>query len=197
MPKVPMDYSKTHIYKIVCNDLNVKDCYLGHTTNFAKRKNQHKRTCYNEKDRHYNIYLYKFIRENGGWENFDMILINTHNLNNSMEARQKEREYIEQIKPSLNKIIPYKSKEEIKEYVKEWSKENATHLQQYKQGWYLDRQDDYKQKFRNYYNSKKEEMSEKSKEKMICDCGSEFRKKEKARHLKSIKHQQYLQTIEN
>jgi len=46
MPKVPTDYSKTIIYKIVCNDLNVNECYIGHTTNFIKRKGQHKSLLY-------------------------------------------------------------------------------------------------------------------------------------------------------
>jgi len=32
---------------------------------------------------------------------------------------------------------------------------------------------------------------------MLCDCGSEFRKDDKARHYKSLKHQDYLKTIKN
>jgi hypothetical protein len=42
MPKKLIDYSKTIIYKIVCNDLNIKDVYVGHTTNFIKSKALHK-----------------------------------------------------------------------------------------------------------------------------------------------------------
>ena len=37
MPKQIIDYSKNIIYKMVCNDLNVKDVYVGHTTNFINR----------------------------------------------------------------------------------------------------------------------------------------------------------------
>ena len=37
MPKLPIDYSKTIIYKIICCDLNIKDCYVGHTTDFTRR----------------------------------------------------------------------------------------------------------------------------------------------------------------
>ena len=47
MPKVAMDYSKTHFYKIVCKDLSIKDCYVGHTTNLMKRKHHHKNLCIN------------------------------------------------------------------------------------------------------------------------------------------------------
>ena len=42
MPRVPIDYSQTHFYKIVCRNTDIKDCYVGHTTDFTKRKNRHK-----------------------------------------------------------------------------------------------------------------------------------------------------------
>jgi hypothetical protein len=32
------NYQNTVIYKIVCNDLSIKDLYVRHTTNFRKRK---------------------------------------------------------------------------------------------------------------------------------------------------------------
>ena len=87
MPKKEVDYSKTHFYKIVCRDLSIKDCYVGPTTDFNTRKSNHKTTCNNERDQvHYNFYLYQFIRENGGFENFDMILINTEQCENAFYA---------------------------------------------------------------------------------------------------------------
>ncbi len=49
MPKTKIDYSKTIIYRIVCKDLSITECYVGHTTNFTKRKCQHKNDCNNEK----------------------------------------------------------------------------------------------------------------------------------------------------
>ena len=45
-----------------------------------------------------------------------MILIKTDKCENEIDARSKERDYIEQYKASLNKIkIPYVSEEEKKE----------------------------------------------------------------------------------
>jgi predicted GIY-YIG superfamily endonuclease len=55
MPIKIIDYTKTIFYKIVCNDLNIKECYIGHTTNFRKRKNHHKTVCNNENNKGYNI----------------------------------------------------------------------------------------------------------------------------------------------
>ena len=48
MPKKEINYQNTIIYKIVCNDLNVKDVYVGNTTDFTKRKWSHKSDCYND-----------------------------------------------------------------------------------------------------------------------------------------------------
>ena len=66
MPKVPMDYSKSVIYKICCRDKSITDVYIGSTTNFIKRKTLHKYNCTNEKSKGYNRYVYGFIRENCG-----------------------------------------------------------------------------------------------------------------------------------
>jgi predicted GIY-YIG superfamily endonuclease len=51
MPKKPMDYSNVSFYKIVPNDTNLNFVYVGHTTNFVKRKCQHKSDCNNENDK--------------------------------------------------------------------------------------------------------------------------------------------------
>ena len=42
MPRLPTDYSKGFIYKLCCLDVNIKDIYVGSSTNFKERKKQHK-----------------------------------------------------------------------------------------------------------------------------------------------------------
>jgi len=42
-----VNYEKSTIYKIVCKDVNIKDCYVGSTTNFNRRKQEHKYNCNN------------------------------------------------------------------------------------------------------------------------------------------------------
>jgi predicted GIY-YIG superfamily endonuclease len=68
MVKKEVDYSNTVIYKIVCKDESIKDLYVGHTTNFDKRKYQHKLCCsQNIKNNNINnSKIYKTINENGG-----------------------------------------------------------------------------------------------------------------------------------
>jgi predicted GIY-YIG superfamily endonuclease len=51
MPRLPIDYANTLIYKIVCNDLNVTECYVGHTTDFTRRKSNHRYRCITETEK--------------------------------------------------------------------------------------------------------------------------------------------------
>jgi hypothetical protein len=119
MPRLPIDYSKTIIYKIVCNDLNITDIYVGSTTDFTRRKNEHKRCCTNEKSKSYNLKVYQTIRDNGGWDNFTMFEIEKYNCNNSNEAHARERHYYELLNAKLNIRYPNRSKKEYMESNKE------------------------------------------------------------------------------
>ena len=56
----------------------------------------------------YNLNVYTFIRNSGGWDNWSMVIIEKYKCNNSLEAKQKERHYIEQLQASLNSNIPTK-----------------------------------------------------------------------------------------
>lgn len=112
MPVNKIDYSKTIIYRIVCKDTNITDCYVGKTTDLRSRKTQHKNTCNNENDRHYNIYIYQFIRNNGGWFNWDMVEIEKYEAIDSNDALKRERYWIEFYKASLNKVIPLRTPNE-------------------------------------------------------------------------------------
>lgn len=107
MPKETIDYSNTIIYKIYCKDETIKDLYVGHTTNFQQRKYRHKIACNNNKT---DIKIYNVIRENGGWENWDMIEIAQYNCKNSTEARIKEHEHYNVLKASLNSCPPFVDK---------------------------------------------------------------------------------------
>ena len=106
MPKKEIDYQNTIIYKIVCNDLNVKDVYVGHTTNFTKRKTRHKYDCINHNSKKRNLKVYETIRDNGGWENWSMIEIEKYNCNDCNEACSRERYWYELLNANLNMICP-------------------------------------------------------------------------------------------
>jgi hypothetical protein len=107
MPKTEIDYSNTIIYKITCNDVNNKDVYVGHTTNFVQRKHAHKQSCINEKSTNYKCKLYEVIRNNGGWNNWKMEIVNFFNCKDHYEARIKEQEFFVSLNATLNSIEPF------------------------------------------------------------------------------------------
>lgn len=62
------NYAKSIIYTIQKDEL----VYVGSTTNFIKRKSQHKHDCNNETSKHYNLKVYTMIRANGGFSKFQI-----------------------------------------------------------------------------------------------------------------------------
>lgn len=102
MPSKEIDYSNTVFYKIYCKDDSVKDLYVGHTTDFNKRKRQHKRSCISGENRK----VYKCIRENGGWNNWEMLIIGYKRCENLYDARRIEQEYFESLEATLNSVEP-------------------------------------------------------------------------------------------
>ena len=104
MPKTPIDYSKTQIYKWVCNDPDIISCYVGHTTNWVKRKAAHKLVCNDEKSNSHHFQIYQIMRTNGGIENWNMILVEDYPCDNSREAEKREQYWKDELKPDMNTI---------------------------------------------------------------------------------------------
>jgi hypothetical protein len=113
MPRKEIDYSKTVIYKIVCNDLAITDLYVGSTTNFTRRKSQHRERC----KKLFNIKIYQIIKDNGGWENWSMLQIEEFPCVSGNEARARERHWYEQLNANLNTICPFR--EDSNDYYQE------------------------------------------------------------------------------
>ena len=172
MPRLPVDYNNTVIYKIVCNDLSIKDLYVGHTTDFRTRKNQHKTMC-NRSNEKYNYKVYQVIRNNGGWDNWSMIEIEKFQCNDSNEATARERYWIEQLKASLNSCIPHRTKGE---WHAEYYEKNKEHLRNY---------------CKDYFEKNKERLYEK----VDCECGLKFMFMKKVRHLNSNRHKRLLNEL--
>jgi len=106
MSKPATDYSNTIIYKITCKDETISDVYVGHTTNFVQRKCAHKISCMNSKSGNHNCKVYQVIRNNGGWDNWKMMIIAFYNCKDLYEARKKEQQHYVELKANLNSIEP-------------------------------------------------------------------------------------------
>jgi hypothetical protein len=102
MPRKSSDYSRTVIYKLVCNDIAVKDFYVGHTTGFSNRKWVHKNDCNNPNKNKNKIYT--IINENGGWDNWKMVEIEKFSCKDGNEARAREKHFADLLQPTMNTI---------------------------------------------------------------------------------------------
>jgi len=101
-----MDFSC--VYRLQCKDKEIKEIYIGSTKNYSIRKRLHKSSCNNKKNKDYNYPIYKFIRENGNWNNWEMIVeVKTPN-HNKEERLELEQIYIELLKPQLNSLSAIK-----------------------------------------------------------------------------------------
>ena len=81
------------IYKIV-SKIDRNKIYIGSTWNFTRRKSEHKSDCYNKNSKKYNTTLYKYIRENGGWNEFELSIIECKNYDSIREREHTEQHYI-------------------------------------------------------------------------------------------------------
>ena len=159
-------YNNGLIYKIVCKDSTITDIYVGSTCNFYRRTAQHKQECMNIKRHEYNYYKNKFIRDNGGWDNWTMIEIKKFPCNTKRELELEERKHFEELKPTLNKNIPTRSG-------KEWYETNKESLLKVKKKWKENNKDYIIQQNQVY--------------------GKIYTKQNKKRHEKTKKHLEYLE----
>ena len=213
MPKKPIDYSKGFIYRLVCKDLSVKEIYVGSSTNFRQRKAQHKCSCTKEGNRDYYCKVYEYIRNNGGWDNWDMVLLEKYPCNDKYELTKRERYWTEELKASLNSNVPSRTQEEYyeehKEYLdnkkREWEKKNYEKIKEKRntpEGKERKRISDKKyrdkniDKIKEYDRKRTKKSQEQNKQKITCSCGLILTKGNIAAHRKTKKHQNYIQSIE-
>jgi len=186
------DYSKTQIYKLVCKDLpNDPTCiYTGHTTNWKQRKSEHKsRSKMEPTTQYYNYPIYKTIREHGGWDNWDMILIEDFPCESKRHAEAKEQEWIIKIKSEMNTRracctkeikqsldykteinkrqniryhnLPPEEKEKLSIQKKEYAETHKEAIQQHKKIY----REDHKEDIKKWRDEHREEQQAKSREK--------------------------------
>jgi hypothetical protein len=185
MPRKEIDYSKTLIYKIQHID---KDelIYVGHTTDFTKRKYSHKSNCTNEKHPLYNTKVYEMIRANGGWEMFKMIQIKEYYCKNKLEACAEEDKTMRQLKTTMNTngatydIEKHKNTQRVCNTVYK-----ETHREELLEYW------------KSYRVKNINQINERTQEIVQCECGCFVTRKCKgtSRHIQSQKHQDGLKTF--
>jgi hypothetical protein len=206
MPRKPIDYSKTIIYHFVCKDEAIVDTYVGHTTEFTKRKNTHKTNCSNEKCNAYNFKVYQTIRANGGFENWTMTPLEEYPCENVIQARIREQYWIDKLYSKLNMVKAFVS-ETKQEYIKKYRNEHREQKRIYDEHYHeehkeqrnecskqyrKENKDIVAEKNNEYYQINKEQILIKKKQRISCTCGSTYNISDKSTHLKTLKHQNHV-----
>ena len=152
------------IYIIKHKTDDTKKVYVGSTNDFKRRIRRHKNNCNNEKS---NFKLYQYLRENGGFNQYEFIILECYVCNFKYELYDREDDYIKMYPNNLNQLRAYLTDEEHKKKNNEQKK--------------------------IYYEEHREIINEKRNEKITCECGSIVSKRHIARHRKSLKHISYIE----
>ena len=181
MPRKEINYQNTVIYKIQHTE---KDdlLYVGHTTDFTKRKNAHKTKCNNPNSNAYDSKLYSMIRENGGWDMFKMLEVEKFPCNDHNEACSEEDKIMKEMKANMNSNSSVFNKE--KKVLKQMK-----YYEKYKE----------KVLARNKKFSKEHafEIHERNSEIVQCECGHFMTRKTRGRtsHMQSQRHKDGMKTF--
>jgi len=178
MPRKDIDYSKMCIYKIVCKDFQVTSLYIGSTTDITKRRSKHKYNCNNLNSKEYNFKVYETIRANGGWDNWNVVVIeNIPDCINGEQARTRERFWFETLSAYLNMIRPIVTDDENKELQKEYNKKYR-----------VENKEKIIEKGKEYHKENRDKILEYNKTPYVCECGTSCTKCSVSRHKKTAKH---------
>lgn len=179
-----MNICKGNVYIIFCN-VNPKIYYIGSTFNELKQRwNSHKKNYRNQKDK---CSICKYFDEYG-IENFTLRLIKSYNVyreNNkdNKHLRAYEQLWINKLRDCCNErntfnILWKKDKQQID---RKYRANNIKEL---------------KIKKKEYYDNNKNEIlkkqHEKGEQKIICECGSTFRRDNRHKHYKTQKHNDFI-----
>jgi hypothetical protein len=133
--------------------------------------------CNSQESQHYNFCVYQFIRENGGFYNWDVVLVeNVIGCTSSWELHARERYWIDTLKSELNKHIPnrtqkeYKrkyrelNKDEISEKSKKYREQNKDKIKVSQTKFREENTDKIKKSYRKFYDLNKDKIIKQQKE---------------------------------
>jgi hypothetical protein len=162
--------------------------------------------------------LYEKARENNIGK-LECILLEEIEFQELEELRIKEEEYRVKLKANLNEIACYRSEEDRKNYQNKYNEENKEQIREYYKEYNEENKDIISQQKKEYYEKNKDKIIErqkhyiqinndiirekrkiyiennkaKLKEQFNCKCGGKYTYQYKSTHIKTKKHQTYLQ----
>jgi len=180
-------YANSIIYMIRHKDKTIKDFYIGSTLKFNRRRKEHARD-----STHAPRGVYCFIRDHGGWDNFEMIKLNDVIAKDLQDLLTIETQYIVEWGADLNERLPIRSKAHRKEVTNAYSR-----LQYYKRKnseVYLDYQARTKDKQAEYHKARRKTPEYKAmwSAKLTCECGAVVTRNSIRSHRRTEAHAKRL-----
>ena len=190
MPLTPTNYLNSVIYKIEHIN-NPELIYVGSTTNFIRRRADHKKNCNKETNKKYNIKLYQMMRQNGGFNEFKIMIIKNYPCNNKIELVIEEEKHRKEFQTTLNSIRAHTTTEERKEQQqktdKKYYKQNKEQIIEQVKEYYEANKEQIKKQKKEYYEDNKEQIAEYNKE--YYENNKEQRKKIDKEYYEANKEQ--------
>jgi len=130
--------------------------------------------------------IYIIINENGGWDNFSMVKIETCICESKADAINIEQKYYDELNENENKMNtrrPMRTSEQVKNEASEYKDNNKIAI---------------KEKNKQYRTANKERISTRAAEIIHCEvCDCYHRKGDIAKHNKTTKHQNNINKIKD
>ena len=193
------DFANGKIYKITHGD----ETYYGSTAlTLKKRMSLHKSSFKKWKDGTANNCKSFTLFDKYGFDNCPIELVEAYPCETKKDLIIREDWYIKTME-CINEIAAYTSKEEVKEQKRQhhldhkeehneqsrqWHQDHKEEANEQRRQRYQDNKEATLVKKRQYHQANKEAISEKKKERIVCECGREFRKAYIADHRKSLIH---------
>jgi hypothetical protein len=165
-----------HYYIYCLHNEDLPEYYVGHTVNLYHRWHSHKTDSKNK-----NSKVYKYIRNNGGADNFKMEVLDEIYCD-VYEARKLERYYVELLGATLNTEVPSRTlkeyhsyympnyyennKEKLSDKNKIYRENNKDKIAAKNKEWYENNKEHIYEKKKVYYENNKKQIAEKRKEYM-------------------------------
>ena len=189
-----VNYSNSKIYKIqrVGGDSEI---YIGSTTKdyLSQRMDKHRSNyrCWKRDNKRF-VNAFR-IFDLYGVENCEIVLLENVDCKSKDELRAREGYYI-QNNVCVNKLVAGRSVKESNKHHYETNKEKCLkRAKKYREK----NKEAIKEKKKLYREKNKEKLKLKQSEKCICECGCEYTKQHKSRHIKTAKHIRLMEALNN
>ena len=181
------DFSNSIIYHI--RHMESKEViYVGSTTKFSQRKAKHKHDCNHEERKEFTTPIYCHIRDNGGFNCFEVIPIKSLKLENKTQLLIAEQAEIDGHRTLVNSYKAHTTIEELKQYHKQYHEEHKAELNEKTKKYRQEHKAEIKLYNKQYKEEHKAEINEKMKEKIECGyCSKRLTKRHICRHHRTCK----------